>query len=86
MKKYPFVLLMRLCLLVATYASPPSTLAESPVSTSHDPDNTPRNAPVILAHRWDQKTDITGWWMSEKFDGVRGYWTGTQLISLGGQK
>lgn len=25
--------------------------------------------------------DIRGWWMSEKYDGIRGYWTGTQLVS-----
>lgn len=29
----------------------------------------------------DDKTDPTGWWMSEKLDGVRAYWTGTKLIS-----
>lgn len=27
------------------------------------------------------QTDITGWLMSEKFDGVRGYWDGRQLYS-----
>ena len=38
----------------------------------------------MLAHRWDQKTDIRGWWMSEKLDGVRGYWTGKELVSRSG--
>ncbi len=38
----------------------------------------------MLAHRWDQKVDIKGWWMSEKLDGVRGYWTGKELISRAG--
>ena len=28
--------------------------------------------------------DIQGWWMSEKLDGIRGYWTGNQLISRAG--
>lgn len=27
-----------------------------------------------------------GYWMSEKLDGVRAYWDGTQLISRGGNK
>ena len=38
----------------------------------------------MLAQRWDQKVDIKGWWMSEKLDGVRGYWTGKELISRSG--
>jgi DNA ligase-1 len=25
--------------------------------------------------------DPTGWWMSEKFDGIRGFWDGSQLFS-----
>ncbi len=28
--------------------------------------------------------DISGWWMSEKLDGVRGYWDGEQLWSKNG--
>tara|TARA_B100001964_G_C14150696_1_gene561900 strand:- start:1026 stop:1271 length:246 start_codon:yes stop_codon:yes gene_type:complete len=28
--------------------------------------------------------NINGWWMSEKLDGVRGYWTGNKLISRQG--
>ncbi len=38
----------------------------------------------MLAHRWDRKVDITGWWMSEKLDGVRGYWTGKKLVFRSG--
>ena len=38
----------------------------------------------MLAQRWDQKVDIQGWWMSEKLDGVRGYWTGKEMISRSG--
>jgi DNA ligase-1 len=30
---------------------------------------------------WDGKADLTGWWMSEKMDGVRGYWNGETLLS-----
>ena len=29
---------------------------------------------------------IDGYWVSEKFDGVRGYWDGTQLWTRGGQR
>ncbi len=37
--------------------------------------------PVLLAHSWDQMLDLTGWWMSEKLDGVRAYWDGKRLLS-----
>ena len=37
--------------------------------------------PILLAHSWDQQADLTGWWMSEKLDGVRAYWNGSKLVS-----
>jgi DNA ligase-1 len=37
--------------------------------------------PLLLAERWDNATDLAGWWMSEKLDGVRAYWDGKTLIS-----
>src|SRR5438552_2959165 len=40
--------------------------------------------PVLLAHSWDNEQDLTGWWLSEKLDGVRAYWTGERLISRQG--
>lgn len=38
----------------------------------------------LLAHAWDNYLDLTGWWMSEKLDGVRAYWDGKQFISRQG--
>lgn len=35
---------------------------------------------VMLADKWDDQ-DPTGWWMSEKLDGVRAWWTGKALLS-----
>lgn len=40
--------------------------------------------PILLAHSWTVDTDLTGWWMSEKLDGVRAYWDGKQFISRQG--
>ncbi len=40
--------------------------------------------PVLLAHSWQNDTDLTGWWMSEKLDGVRAYWDGTRFLSRQG--
>jgi DNA ligase-1 len=37
--------------------------------------------PLLLAERWDGVADLAGWWMSEKLDGVRAYWTGTKFLS-----
>lgn len=36
---------------------------------------------LLLAYSWDEEQDMTGWWMSEKLDGVRAYWDGTKLLS-----
>jgi DNA ligase-1 len=41
--------------------------------------------PLLLAHVWTTAADPTGWWMSEKLDGVRAYWDGkTFRTRLGG--
>jgi len=37
--------------------------------------------PLLLAHSWENDADLTGWWMSEKLDGVRAYWDGHQFLS-----
>ena len=37
--------------------------------------------PLLLAETWDDAIDLAGWWMSEKLDGVRAYWDGTQFLS-----
>jgi DNA ligase-1 len=37
--------------------------------------------PLLLAHSWENDLDLTGWWMSEKLDGVRAWWDGKKLIS-----
>ncbi len=42
--------------------------------------------PVLLAHTWENDTDLVGWWMSEKLDGVRAYWTGTEFLSRLGNR
>jgi DNA ligase-1 len=37
--------------------------------------------PLLLAESWDCATDPTGWFLSEKLDGVRAYWDGKQFWS-----
>ena len=58
--------------------------APSPSSSGHQPNGVQQPPSVMLAIPWDEKTDIAGWWMSEKLDGVRGYWTGKKLVSRSG--
>ena len=42
--------------------------------------------PVLLAHKWEDGHDPTGWWMSEKLDGVRAYWDGEAFVSRLGNR
>lgn len=39
---------------------------------------------LMLALPWEIGADPTGWWMSEKYDGVRGYWDGQHMFSREG--
>ncbi len=40
--------------------------------------------PLLLAEAWSPELDVSGWWMSEKLDGVRAYWDGKQFCSRQG--
>lgn len=42
--------------------------------------------PVLLAHSYEDQDglDPSGWWMSEKLDGVRAYWDGKQFVTRQG--
>jgi DNA ligase-1 len=44
----------------------------------------PKSIKVLLADKWDGRMNPTGWYMSEKLDGVRCYWTGTKMLSRTG--
>ncbi len=39
----------------------------------------------MLATTWQKAADPGGWWMSEKFDGVRGYWDGQRMFTRQGE-
>ncbi|HVK08178.1 MAG TPA: DNA ligase, partial [Gemmataceae bacterium] len=45
------------------------------------PEGEAEGPPILLAETWDAVADPAGWWMSEKLDGVRAYWDGTQFLS-----
>jgi DNA ligase len=39
---------------------------------------------LLLANVWNPSIDPTGWWMSEKYDGLRASWDGQKLWSRNG--
>lgn len=41
---------------------------------------------LLLASVWDGFDDMRGWWVSEKLDGVRAYWTGSEFVSRNGNR
>lgn len=51
-------------------AAPPTTANKTP--------------PLLLANVWNASIDPTGWWMSEKYDGLRAWWDGRKLWSRKG--
>src|SRR5437868_6812014 len=55
-----------------------SALPVKPVTSAGKEAEAP---PLLLAETWDGVTDPKGWWLSEKLDGVRAYWTGTGFSS-----
>ncbi len=72
-------------------AAPRKTKSSSPKSSSTDagsnatiPEAADDTPGILLAHSWTLDQDLSGWWMSEKLDGVRAYWDGKQFISRQG--
>jgi len=47
--------------------------------TAPKPTTAKQTPHLLLANVWDPSIDPTGWWMSEKYDGLRGYWDGHKL-------
>jgi len=58
----------------------------NPAPTKTGTKNASDAPPVLLAHTWEPDVDVTGWWLSEKLDGVRAYWDGTQFLSRQGNR
>ncbi len=50
------------------------------------PGEKPDKPPLLLAHSWQNDRDLSGWWMSEKLDGVRAYWDGKSFFSRLGNR
>jgi DNA ligase-1 len=60
-------------------------LPQRPVKAAGDgEEGEDKGPPLLLAESWDNAADLSGWWMSEKLDGVRAYWDGRQFLSRAG--
>jgi DNA ligase-1 len=55
--------------------------AQEPATASSGEKSSPA---LLLANVWNPSIDPTGWWMSEKYDGLRGFWDGEKLWSRKG--
>src|SRR5262249_40213788 len=42
-----------------------------------------KELPLLKGEPWNWEQDLSGWWISEKLDGVRAYWDGKQFLSRG---
>lgn len=62
-------------------SSTPPTKAKASKASSADPVLATKAPPLLLAHSWERTQDLTGYWMSEKLDGIRAYWDGKKFIS-----
>ncbi|VTR99251.1 DNA ligase [Tuwongella immobilis] len=60
-----------------------AALPQRPASATADGDEV-AGPPILLAESWDNAADLSGWWMSEKLDGVRAFWDGKQFLSRQG--
>ncbi|WP_211474476.1 DNA ligase [Collimonas humicola] len=47
---------------------------------------TPAPPPLMLANLYHPGISLADYWVSEKLDGVRGYWDGEKLLTRGGQR
>ena len=67
-------------------ATPPVESTRSSGGGGGAPNKKDTAPPVLLAHKWDVEHDPTGWWMSEKLDGIRAYWDGETFVSRLGNR
>lgn len=67
--------------LLKTPSSTPKLIQTAPIIR---PSGTKGSFPaggVMLAQTYTHQFDPTGWWMSEKYEGIRAYWTGYELLT-----
>lgn len=83
MKNPPGLRVIVLGLVTGTFlvCSPVAEEAEVTPANSAAEEKVPH---LLLADAWNSSINPTGWWMSEKYDGLRAYWDGRRLWSRKG--
>jgi DNA ligase-1 len=66
--------------------SPPKPKAGAPQPEKSAPGALQPGFGVMLAKNFEPGIDPSGWWFSEKLDGMRAIWTGSKLISRNGNE
>ena len=61
-----------------------STLGAGAVKAQSSASDVPRPS-LMLANVYNDRTPLAAYWVSEKYDGVRGFWNGHQLLTRGGE-
>ena len=59
-------------------------LGSTPAPPQPVTDEKPVPPALLLAQTWDGETDVSGWFLSEKLDGVRAFWDGRRFLSRQG--
>jgi DNA ligase-1 len=67
-------------------AAETARLGALPEPTAAEPVGATTVPGLLLAERWESDVDLAGWWLSEKLDGMRAYWDGTQFLSRLGNR
>jgi DNA ligase-1 len=58
----------------------PFLSAQAETKTASEQPGAEKSSPaLLLAKVWTPDIDPTGWWVSEKYDGLRGFWDGEKL-------
>ncbi|MCE9552119.1 MAG: DNA ligase [Planctomycetes bacterium] len=58
--------------------------ADAPTAPVQEKDPADAGPGLLLAQNWENDVELSGWWLSEKLDGVRAYWDGKQFLSRQG--
>jgi len=66
---------------LARIGTPPAATEPAAEPNETGEGTSDKSLPLLLAERWTGEADITGWWMSEKLDGVRAFWNGSTFLS-----
>lgn len=60
-------------------------LGMAPSSASTE-DGASGATPLMLANSYHSNVDLSAYWVSEKYDGIRAYWDGEQFFTRGGER